>query len=324
MVDLAFRAVVTEEPHPNVIAALGMHRSNIYRWLAEYREGGLEALDRRKAPGKPPKLNGQQLEKLYSIITSNNPLQLNFEFALWTREMIRELIREQFHVRLSAISVGRLLHKLGLSPQKPLYHAYQRDEEKRRVWTEELYPEIRKLARKEGATIFFGDEASVRSDHHRGRTWAPVGQTPVIQQTGARFSVNMVSAVSPRGDFRFMTFQGSMNAERFIEFLKRMMHNVKEKIFLVLDGHPVHKSKRVKEFVESTDGKLRIFILPPYSPDLNPDEWVWNWLKTHCIGRSAITGPDQFRALVKRYLHQLQQLPNILRGFFLDSKLAYI
>jgi len=320
----AVKRVEAGESPELVIQALGFHRSSIYNWLASYREGGIEALKSRKAIGREPKLKGRQLQQLYNIITSKNPLNLKFEFALWTRAMIRDLIRNKFNVRLTDVSVGRLLHKLGLSPQRPLRRAFQRDEEKVKEWQENAYPEIQKLAKKEKATIYFGDEASVRSDYHSGTTWAPVGKTPVVETTGARFSVNMISAVSAKGQLRFMAFNGTMNADKFIEFLQRLIYKAKRPIFLILDGHPVHKSRKVKEFVATTDGKLRLFILPPYSPHLNPDEWVWNWLKKHNLGKTQVSGPDQFRAAVSQFMRRLQKLPKILKGFFRDLNLAYI
>lgn len=144
--------------------------------------------------------------------------------------MIRQVIRDEFNVKLSDASVGRLLRKLGLSPQKPLRRAYQRDEVKVTAWQEDAYPEIRKLAKKEKAIIYFGDEANVRSDYHSGTTWAPVGQTPVVETTGARFSVNMISAVSEKGKLRFMTFNGKMNADKFIEFLERLIYKTSPRI----------------------------------------------------------------------------------------------
>jgi len=320
----AVQRVEAGESPEDIIELLGFHRSCIYRWIAQYREGGIEALKKKTAPGKKPKLNGRQMQKLYQLITNKNPRQLNFEFALWTRAMIRELIRERFDVKLSEVSVGRLLKKLGLSPQKPLYRAYQRDEEKTKAWKEQAYPEIKRMARKENATIYFADEASIRSDHHYGTTWSPVGKTPVLETTGARFSIQMISAVSPKGSFRFMTFEGRMNAERFVEFLKRLLYRQSKPIFLIVDGHPVHKSKKVADFVESTQGKLRLFILPPYSPHLNPDEWVWNWLKNHKLGRATVSGPDQFRSIVRRYLCQLCKLKEVVKGFFQDKNLDYI
>jgi transposase len=320
----AVQRVEAGESPEVVIKALGFHRGQIYKWLALYREGGFDALKQKVAKGREPKLQARALEKLYNIITSKNPTQLNFEFALWTRSMIRELIRDEFNVKLSDVSVGRLLRKLGLSPQKPLRKAYQQDPQKVQEWQEIAYPEIRKKAKKAGATLYFGDEASVRSDHHSGTTWAPVGQTPVVEKTGARFSVNMISAISPNGQLRFMTFSGKMNADKFIEFLERLIYKADKPIFLILDGHPVHKSKKVRKFVSRTKGGLELFILPPYSPHLNPDEWVWNWLKNHNIGKTTITGPDQFRACVKKYMCRLQKSTEILKGFFNDKNLAYI
>lgn len=320
----AVMRVEAGESPETIIQALGLHRSRIYEWLSLYREGGIEALKSRKAKGKTPKLNGQQLQKLYNIITTKNPIQLKFEFALWTRSMIREVIRDEFNIKLSDVSVGRLLRKLGLSPQKPLRRAYQRDEAKTKAWQEVAFPEIRKLAKKEKATIYFGDEASVRSDYHSGTTWAPIGQTPIVETTGARFSVNMISAVSAKGKLRFMTFNGKMNAEKFIEFLQRLICGASHPVFLILDGHPVHKSKKVKEYVATTHGMLRIFILPPYSPYLNPDEWVWNWLKKHNLGKMKIAGPDQLREAVNHLMRRLQKLTQVITGFFRDPNLAYI
>jgi len=267
------RVEAGESPE-DVISKLGMHRSNIYRWMSQYREGGLEALEEKKSPGRPPKLDDRQLERLYEIILNESPLRLNFEFSLWTREMVGRLIRDEFHVRMSEGSVGRLLRKLGLFPQKPLSKAFQRDEGTRKAWTEEIFPEIRKLARKEGAIVLYVDEASVQSDHHSGRTCASSDKSSAIEQTSSRFETNMIFAVSPLGEFRFMTFHPPMNAERFTEFLERVMHDVLERIFLILEGHSVYMSREVKEFVRATDGKLRVFVIPPYSPALNPDEWV--------------------------------------------------
>ncbi|MEE9279078.1 MAG: IS630 family transposase [Myxococcota bacterium] len=266
----AVQQVEAGESPEDVVRTLGFSRAVIYEWIAKYRDGGIDALRAKRATGRPPKLNGKQLKWLYNTITQKHPLQLKFEFALWTRGMIREVIRKQFGVRLSKVSVGRLLKKLGLTPQRPLRRAYQQDPKKVERWLKKEFPRIRALAKKEGATLFFQDEAGVRSDFHAGTTWAPRGQTPVVPATGQRFGLNVASAVSPRGEMRFMIFEGRMNGEKFIDFLKRMMHNADRPIFLIVDGHPAHRARKVLEFVESTDGWLRLFFLPPYSPELNP------------------------------------------------------
>ena len=319
----AVKCVEAGESPEVVIKALGFHRSCIYQWLAKYREGGIDALKTRKIPGRPPKLTGKQLEQLYKIITDNTPLQLKFEFALWTRDMIRELIRDKFGVRLSVVTVGRLLRKIGFSPQKPLRRAYQQNEDFVKKWLTEDYPEIKKSANKNKAEINFGDEANVRSDYHSGTTWAPVGKTPVIKTTGARFSVNLISAVSAKGAMRFMTVDGRMNSKKFIEFLKRLIYKKQAPIYLIVDGHPVHKSTKVRQFVESTDGKLKLFYLPPYSPELNPDEQVWNFLKNHNMGKKVVKNKVGFKKKILSCLKSLQRSTNKIMSFFREANVRY-
>jgi len=320
----AVQRVEAGESPEDVIRTLGFGRTVIYNWLAKYREGGVDALRAKAISGRPSKMTGTQLKWVYKMVTGKNPLQLRFEFALWTRSMIREVIREKFGVRLSEVSVGRMLRKLGLSPQKPLRRAYERDPEFVESWRKKEFPEIRRLAKKERATVYFSDEAGVRSDFHAGTTWALKGQTPVVPATGQRFGMNLISAISPRGDFRFMTVEGRMNAEKFIEFLKRLIHNASRPVFLIVDRHPSHRAKKVLAFVRSTEGRLRLFFLPPYAPDLNPDEHVWNHLKNHGVGKQAIRSRDQFRKVVLGHMRSLQRLPDLIRSFFRDPHLRYI
>ena len=182
---------------------MGFARTVIYDWLNKYRAGGIEALRALPIPGRPPKLTEQQRAWVYRTVTQNNPLQLQFEFALWTRAMVRDLIRQNCGVTLSLASVGRLLRSLGLTPQRPVRRAIEQVPAKVREWLTVDYPAIQAKARKAGAQIFFADEAGVRSNsHHSGTTWAPMGQTPVVPATGKRFGLNLVSAVSPQGVLR--------------------------------------------------------------------------------------------------------------------------
>ncbi|RPI92193.1 MAG: IS630 family transposase, partial [Chloroflexi bacterium] len=172
-----------------VIQALGFTRSCIYTWLARYRGGGWGALKARALKGRPLKIQPTQMGWLYRTVTGKCPLQFRFEFALWTREMIRVLLRERFQLQLSLASVGRLLKQLGLTCQRPLFRAMEQDPERVRRWREQDYPVIREQAREAGAEIYFGDEAGVRSDCHAGTTWGVKGQTPVVLTTGQRSSV---------------------------------------------------------------------------------------------------------------------------------------
>src|SRR5436309_2295759 len=256
---LRIRAVdqVGEGAHPEeVAAALGLHRKTVYGWLAKYREGGKAALKSRPVPGRPPKLSGPQLQRLYALIAGADPRQMQFEFALWTREMVREVIRREFGVALSVVSVGRLLRKLGMSPQRPLHRAYQQNPEAVERWKNEEYPAIRAQAEAAGATVWFADEAGIRSDYHAGTTWSPAGQTPQVKNTGARYSVNMISVVSAKGALRFAVYEENTNAAIFIDFCKRLLHDAPGAVYLIVDGHPAHRATATKDIVASAEGQL--------------------------------------------------------------------
>lgn len=327
MEEIRIRAVqrVQDGESPEVVVkTLGFSRACIYNWLARYRAGGWHTLRTGDRSGRPKKLNASQIKWVYNTIRDKDPLQLKFEFALWTRQMVVSLIKQQFGLKLSPTSVGRLLRQLGFSCQKPLYRAYQRDSELVKKWKEEEFPKIQKRAKKEGATIFFQDESGIRSDFHSGKTWAPKGQTPVIEATGARFGLNMMAAITPRGEMNFMIVHGTVRAEQICVFLNRLMVARDHKVFLIWDGHPTHKSKKVKECIASFEGRLEVFLLPPYSPDLNPIEQLWNHTKGNGVGRKVVKGPDQLKTAVINRLRQLQKLPRLIAAFFRHPDCSYI
>ena len=301
-----------------------MTKAAVYGWLAKYRQGGLEALKARPVPGRPPKLSGAQLARVYALVVGNDPRQLRFVFALWTRAMVRELIRREFGVRLSEVSVGRLLRKLGLSPQRPCTAPGSKTPQAVARWKAETSPRIRAQAAQVGATIYFADEAGVRSEDHAGTTWAPVGRTPVVATTGDRFGVNLILAVTAKGALRFAVYDGNLNAPTFIDFCRRLLHDSAGPVFLVLDGRPVRRSNAVKAFVASTEGRLRLCFLPGSSPELNPDQWVCKHVKHDRIGRAGVSGVDDLKAKALAALHRLQKLPRLARSFFRDPNLRYI
>ena len=262
---LRIRAVdqVGEGAHPeDVAAALGLHRKTVYGWLAKYREGGKDTLKAQPVPGLPPKLGGAQLSRLYALIAGQDPRQMQFEFALWTREMVRQVIRREFGVSLSVVSAGGSLRKLGMSPQRPLHRAYQQNPKAVDRRKREEYPAIQAQAEAEEATIYFADEAGFRSDYHAGTTWSPVGQTPEVKNTGARYSVNMISAVSAKGALRFAVYEAATNAATFINFCKRLLHDTAGPVYLIVDGHPAHRAAAVQQYVASTEGRLKLFGCP--------------------------------------------------------------
>jgi transposase len=310
--------------HPVEVArVLGVQRQVVYKWLAMYRAGGWDALRARPIPGRPPKLNARAMKWIYETIVSKNPRQLKFTFALWTREIIRTLIARKFKIELSLKSVGKLLAQLGLSVQRPLHVAYEQDSSLVRKWLKKEFPRIKERAKREKATIFFGDEAGIRSDYHSGTTWGAIGETPIVRTTGQRVSCNMISAISAKGEICFMVITGCVNAGVFIEFLKRLITRGERKIFLIVDGHPSHRAKKTKRFVDSVKERLELFFLPPYSPELNPDELVWNHVKNHRIGRMVIEGKDNLLSAVRSALYSLSKMPEKIQGFFRKPSLLY-
>ena len=326
LTELRKRAVssVQDGQSPELVAkALGINRVTMYGWLALYRNGGWAALDARKRGGRKPKLDAKVIRWVYNTVTMKNPLQLKFTFALWTAKMVGQVIFQKFGIKLSKASVCRLLVQLGLTPQRPVWRAYQQRPEQVQKWLEEEYPRIRALARRNKALIFFGDEAGIRSDHHAGTTWAIKGKTPVVSSTGARFGLNLISAVSAQGEFRFMTVKGRVGAARFIEFIKRLIHGVDRMVFLIVDGHPAHKAKMVSRYVDSIKDRFRLFFLPAYSPELNPDERVWNDLKNNGIGKQSITSAKQLHSAVISYLHFIQKSPARVRSYYNNETTKY-
>jgi transposase len=260
---------------------------------------------------------------LYQAIAGKTPLQHRFEFGLWTLRLVQWLIYEDLGLKLSRASVARLLKQMGLSCQRPLFRAMEQNAERVEKWQREEYPRIQKLAKESGAEIWFEDESGVRSDYHGGTTWGPKGQPPVVRTTGARYRYNMISAVAPKGDLRFMLTKRSVTAPVFVEFLKRLMQGMTHPVFLIVDGHPVHRRVAAQKNVASTEGRLQLFFLPPYSPELNPDEQMWAEVKAKGIGRRVISSVSQMFSTLLGLLRSLQRSPKKVRSFFQYPETCY-
>jgi len=316
---------VQEGESPEVVAKIfGIGRTAMYRWLSQYRQGGWSALKAKPLFGRPPKLDDKKLKWIYDTVTQKNPLQMKFTFALWTREMVVTIIKDKFKIKLSAASVGRLLAQLGITCQKPLHRAIERNEALVQKWLKTEYPKIKRAAKVHGADIYFGDAAHMRSDHHAGRTWGKKGETPIVEATGARHGISLISAITSKGKMRFMIKEkGGVGASVFIEFLKRLLVGAKRPIFLIVDNGSAHRAKKTKAFVETLGGKLRLFFLPPYSPDRNPDELVWKHLKADTVGRMVTTSKADFKGKVVASMRSLQKRPEKISAFYQKPSLKY-
>lgn len=316
---------VREGEHPaDVIASYGFNRTTIYRWLNAADDGGEEALRSTQATGRPPTLTPGQEQQVFRWVNGKDPRQYGLDFGLWTRAIVAELIEQKFGVKLGLTAVGKLLAKLGLTPQKPLQRAYQRDPEAIEQWRRERYPAIARQAKDKGADIFFWDESGFRADTVHGKTWGVRGKTPVVERPGQRQSISAASAVNAKGAFWFCTYKGALNAELFVILLKKMMRYRRRPVHLVVDGLPAHKKACVKKYVESTNGKLTLHFLPGYAPDLNPDELVWSHVKRTGVARRPLRKGENLNEKITEQLAEIQDQPELVRAFFDAPSVAYI
>lgn len=323
---MAVERVREGELASEVIAAYGFNRTTIYKWLnAALRPGlGIKALRSTKASGRPRSLTPKQEAQVFRWINGRDPRQYGLDFGLWTRSVVAELIEKKFGIALGLTAVGELLAKLGLTPQKPLQRAYQRDPQAIEKWQRETFPAIVRQAKAEGAEIFFWDESGFRADTVHGKTWGVRGQTPVVQRPGQRQAISAASAVNAKGAFWFCIYEGGLNAGLFVELLRKMMKYRKKPIHLVLDSLPAHKTAQVKQYVASTGGRLTLHFLPGYAPDLNPDELVWSHVKRTGTARRPLQKGEKLRDKIEAQLAKLQQMPRLVRSFFKAPSVAYI
>ena len=283
----------------------GITERSVNRIWSRYNKGGKRSVAGNKRGVKGGmKITGKQSAEVRRLIKDKMPDQLKLPFGLWTREAVQQLIFNHFGIELSRWQVGRYLKAWGYTPQKPISKAFEQKPEKVKQWLDREYPAIKKRAQKENAVIYFGDETGMRSDHQAGRSYAPAGQTPVIKKTGQRFSLNMISAISNKGHLQFMILDGSFNGEVFITFLKQMVKYSRQKIFFITDGHPAHKTKKLNEWLSENKVKIEVFFLPPYSPELNPQEYVNQDVKTNVIGKKRPINKAQMRLNVESFMYE--------------------
>jgi transposase len=306
------------------VRTFGVSKTAVHNWLKAYRGGGMAAL-KSKPRGRPrrSRLAGHQAATTVRIIQDRFPDQMKLPFALWTRDAVRELIADRFDIELSVWTVGRLLKKWGFTPQKPLRRAYERDPAAVRRWLDEEYPAIRRQAKRENAEIHWGDEMGLRSDHQTGTSYGRKGRTPVIAGTGQRFRCNMISTITNRGRLSFMVFKKRFTAAVMIEFMRRLVRQSSRKTLLIVDGHPVHRSKKVKQWVACHGDEIQLFRLPGYSPELNPDELLNHDVKSNALGRKRPHDQEEMIDDVRSYLRSTQRRPNTVKNYFREEHVAY-
>ena len=320
----AVKAVLDGKKQVEVAKLFDVTRQAVGKWVKAHREGGTRAL-KAKPRGRPKggSLLPWQAAQIAKTIVDRHPEQLKLPYYLWTREAVAQLIERRFGIRLSIWTVGRYLGRWGFTPQKPVRRAFEKNPEQVRRWLEEEYPRIRKQAKREKAQIYWGDEMGLRSDHAVGRSYGRRGKTPVIPGTGKRFGCSMISAITNRGRLNFMVFKRRFRADVFVEFLRRLVRQSKRKVFLIVDGHPVHRSGKVKTWRGKNVHHIRLFFLPSYSPELNPDELLNQDVKSNAVGRRRALTQHEMVTNIRSYLRSRQRKPHIVKQYFKEKHVRY-
>lgn len=320
----AVKAILEDMKQVEVAKLLCVSRQAVGKWVKAYRENGTKALKaKRKGRPKGGSLLPWQAAQIAKALVDRNPDQLKLPFYLWTREAVAQLIERRFGIQLSIWTVGRYLARWGFTPQKPMRRAFEQKPEEVRRWLEEDYPLIRKQAKREKAEICWGDEMGIRSDHAVGRSYSRRGHTPIIPGTGKRFGCNMISSITNRGRLNFMVFNKKFQSDVFTNFLRRSVRQSTRKVFLIVDNHPVHHSKKVKKWLEKNDKHIRLFYLPGYSPELNPDELLNQDVKSNAVGRRRAGNQKKLISNVRNYLRNRQQQPHIVKQYFQEKHVRY-
>lgn len=320
----AVDAVINGKKQIEVAEIFGVSREAVCKWTNSYLRKGRKSLKAGKR-GRPKggKLLSWQAAQIARTVIDKTPEQLKFPFYLWTREAVGALIEKRFGIILSVWTLGRYLRKWGFTPQKPMRRAYEQNPAAIKKWLEDDYPEIRENAKKENAEIYWGDEMGLRSDYAVGRSYGKKGNTPVIKGTGQRFRCNMISAITNRGALLFMVFKDSFVVGTFIKFMKKLLEHNRRRVYLIVDNHPVHRSKTVREWLDENKERIKIFYLPGYAPELNPDEELNNDVKSNAVGRKRAKNQEELLNNTKSHLRSRRRRPDIIRNFFKEKHVRY-
>ena len=323
---IAVGMVATGKTRVEVAAAVGVNRRFVSAWVAAVQQSGEVALAggrRGRRPGEQKALSPAQENRIKRLITEHCPDQLGLPVSLWTREAVGLLIERKCKVRLSQTSIGRYLRAWNFTAQRPMRRAAERDEVAVHTWVYREYPAIAAMAKAEGAEIHWGDETGLSNQTNYGRSFAPKGETPIIPRPAVRVSCSMISSVTNQGKLRFMIYDGALTAVIFLCFLRRLVADATGKVFLIVDNLPVHRARLVTAWVRANRDRIRLFYLPSYAPERNPDEFMHSDLKPELARRHIPRDKAGLKSALRSYMHSLQRRPAKIRAFFRASTVRY-
>ena len=307
-------------------AIFGLSLVSIWKYIKEYKNNKEQSFVYKRRGvelGTGSKITKAQEDELVTNVLSKTPDELGMPYTLWNSKVVHEYIESNYLVKYNRRTIRKIMTRLGFSSQKPIKLAYERDPKKIEEWLSVTYPKIKVKAMTEGARIYWGDEMGIQSTDNRGKTYGLKGKTPVIKKTGSRFKCNMLAAISPQGFMNWMVFEDNFTSKKFIEFLGRMIRQIKQKVFLILDNHSVHRSKKVKAYVEKHKDKLELFYLPPYSPDMNPQELVNQDVKANSNNFKALKSLKDLTINLRYYLTKIQSDEYKIMNFFTKKEVSY-
>lgn len=310
----------------DIAAYLGVHRNTVSDWWRQYQQMGEAALEqqpRGNKLGEGRHLSCDEEAQVQQQMQEHFPDELGIDSALWTRQAVSSLIEQVSGVKMPIRTVGEYLKRWGFTPQKPLKRAYEQDPKQVELWLQQEYPALQQRAKQQGADIAWGDESGLRSDAQGGRGYAPVGETPEIRLNTQRARVNYIASIDNQGTVRFMLYTRKLTAQVFIGFLERLIAQRQRKLFWIVDRHPVHRCGVVQEWVEKHRHTIELVYLPPYSPQLNPAEFLNCDVKQGVHSKPPTRNQTQLKQRVLSHLHKLQKLPQRLMRYFKHSSIAY-
>jgi transposase len=311
----AVEAVLNGMPVSQTAATFGVDRTTLHRWLTRHHQQGEAGLQRRPVSGRPRKLSRVSAKRLKSIVLAP-ATKFGFETDLWTVGRVHAVLVDRFNVDVSEDTVWRRLRDAGLTWQTPERQYFEADPETRRRWQEETIPKIRETLEKTGGILYCEDEASVCLTPLLGKTWAERGKPRKVPVTGARASISAMSAISPKGRLVFRLHEKRITSVEVIDFLKQLLRQHPSRhVVVVMDQAKPHTSKMTKAFIESRP-RLHVFYLPPYSPDWNPDEKVWNHLKNHELKAHRATNKQELYELAEEKLENMSADRDLLQGLY--------
>lgn len=304
----------------------GIHRNTASIWIRNWEKDGnrtLKTKHRGRSLGECRRLLPHEEAQICKDLVDHCPDQLKLPFMLWTRQAIQLQIKSRFGIDLPIRTVGDYLKRWNFTPQKPIKRAYQRNDKAVQDWLTNRFPAIKEQARKENAAIYWGDETGIRNDESKGRSYAPQGETPVVKVNPVLEKINMISAISNQGKVLFMFYKENMTVQLLIEFLKRLVRENDKKVFLVLDNLRVHHSKLLMDFLTEQAAFIKLFYLPSYSPDLNPDEFLNRDLKSNLNNKPLGRARGKIEENAKQHMDSLQTDEEKVKRLFHAESVRY-